>query len=68
MTTQTRKIAVDEFWEMAADPGHRSELVDGELFEIDGAPRHGRMIGHMMMTSAGGLDLDLMPKPGPEGS
>ena len=30
MVTNTRKITVDEFWEMAADPGHRYELVDGE--------------------------------------
>ena len=43
MTTQTRKITVDEFWEMAADPGHRYELVDGELFDMDGASRHGRV-------------------------
>ena len=41
MTTQTRKITVAEFWAMAADPGHRYELVDGELVDMDGAPRHG---------------------------
>lgn len=43
MTTQTRKITVAEFWEMATDPGHRYELVLGELVDMDGAPRHGRL-------------------------
>ena len=47
MTTQTRKITVAEFWEMPEDPGHRYELVDGELVDMDGAPRHGRMTGHI---------------------
>ena len=41
MTTQTRKITVAEFWEMPEDPGHRYELVDGELVDMDGTPRHG---------------------------
>ena len=41
MTTKTRKITVAEFWAMASDPGHRYELVDGELVDMDGAPRHG---------------------------
>ena len=46
MTTKARKITVDEFWAMA-DTGHRYELVDGELVEMDGAPKHGRMTGHI---------------------
>ena len=41
MTTRTRKITVEEFWAMPEDPGHRYELVDGELVDMDGAPRHG---------------------------
>ena len=53
MTTQTRKITVDEFCEMAADPGHRYELVDGELVDMDGAPRHGRMTGHIFVLVNG---------------
>ena len=47
MTTKTRKITVAEFWAMPEDPGHRYELVDGELVDMDGAPRHGRMTGHI---------------------
>ena len=47
MITKTRKITVAEFWAMADDPGHRYELVDGELIDMDGAPRHGRMTGHI---------------------
>ena len=39
--TQTRKITAAEFWAMPDDPGHRYELVDGELIDMDGAPRHG---------------------------
>ena len=49
MTTRTRKITVDEFWEMADDPGHRYELVDGELVDMDGAPPHGRLTGRIYM-------------------
>ena len=41
MITKTRKITVAEFEAMADDPGHRYELVDGELIDMDGAPRHG---------------------------
>ena len=37
----TRKITAAEFWAMPDDPGHRYELVDGELIDMDGAPRHG---------------------------
>ena len=43
MVTNTRKITVEEFEAMAADPGHRYELVDGELVDMDGKPRHGRI-------------------------
>ena len=32
---------------MPEDPGHRYELVDGELVDMDGAPRHGRLTGHI---------------------
>ena len=56
MTTQTRKITVDEFWEMAADPGHRYELVDGELADMDGAPRHGKLTLHIGRLLAGHVD------------
>ena len=55
MTTRTRKITVDEFWEMASDPGHRYELVDGELVDMDGKPRHGRIttrIGALLQIHA----------------
>ena len=44
MTTLTRKITAAEFWAMPDDPGHRYELVDGELNDMDGAPPHGKMI------------------------
>ena len=47
MITKTRKITVAEFEAMPADPGHRYELVDGELVDMDGAPKHGRMTGHI---------------------
>lgn len=40
MTTKTRKITVDEFWEMAADSGHRCAWVDGVLVYMDGTPKH----------------------------
>ena len=49
--TQTRKITAAEFWAMPDDPGHRYELVDGELIDMDGAPRHGIVtmwIGHLL--------------------
>ena len=52
MTTKTRKITVAEFWAMPEDPGHRYELVDGELVDMDGAPRHGKMTGHIYMLIA----------------
>ena len=44
MVTKTRKITVAEFGAMAEDPGHRYELVDGELVDMDGAPRHGIIV------------------------
>ena len=47
MVTNTRKITVEEFEAMAADPGHRYELVDGELVDIDGKPRHGAVTGEI---------------------
>ena len=64
MITKTRKITVAEFEAMAADPGHRYELVDGELVDMDGAPKHGRMtlwIGGLFRDyiDAVGLPLDV---------
>ena len=64
MITKTRKITVAEFEAMAADPGRRYELVDGELVDMDGAPRHGRMtlwIGGLFRDyiDAAGLPLDV---------
>ena len=64
MITKTRKITVAEFGAMAADPGHRYELVDGELVDMDGAPRHGRLtlwIGGLFMAhiEETGLPLDV---------
>ena len=49
MTTSTRKITVAEFEAMAADPGHRYELVDGELVDMDGKPRHGVVTGEIYL-------------------
>ena len=45
--TQTRKITAAEFWAMPDDPGHRYELVDGELMDMDGLPRHGIITGEI---------------------
>lgn len=62
MTTQTRKITVDEFWTMPDQPGHRYELVDGELVDMDGAPRHGKVtvkIGSLLSDHVIGNDLPL---------
>ena len=64
MVTNTRKITVDEFWEMVSDPGHRYELVDGELVDMDGAPPHGRVTGEIFLLlrlyiSNAGLHLDV---------
>ena len=64
MTTRARKITVDEFWALADDPGHRYELVDGELVDMDGTPPHGRItltIGRLVdnHVSASGLGLDV---------
>ena len=64
MTTRTRKITVEEFEAMAADPGRRYELVDGELVDMDGKPRHGRVttrIGSLLQNHVidVGLPLDV---------
>ena len=61
MTIRTRKITVEEFEAMAADPGHRYELVDGELIDMDGAPRHGRMTGHIFVLVSGHIMLHDLP-------
>ena len=63
MTTRTRKITVEEFWEMA-DTGHRYELVDGELVDMDGAPPHGKVTGEIYLLirlhlRATGLPLEV---------
>ena len=63
MTTKTRKITVAEFWAMAEDPGHRYELADGELVDMDGVPRHGKMTGYIFRLvdehiARAGLPLD----------
>ena len=49
MITKARKITVAEFWAMPDDPGHRYELVDGELIDMDGAPRHGTVTGEIYL-------------------
>ena len=64
MVTNTRKITVEEFEAMAADPGHRYELVDGELVDMDGAPPHGNVTGEIYMlirlhVRAAGLPLNV---------
>jgi Uma2 family endonuclease len=64
MTIDVRKITVEEFWAMPEDPGHRYELVDGELVDMDGAPPHGRMTGEIYLllrlhVSNAGLPLDV---------
>ena len=46
-TTTGRKITAAEFWAMPEDPGHRYELVDGDLIDMDGAPRHGSITGEI---------------------
>ena len=64
MTIDVQKITVEEFWAMPEDPGHRYELVDGELVDMDGAPPHGRMTGEIYLllrlhVSNAGLPLDV---------
>ena len=62
--TTTHKITAAEFWAMPDDPGHRYELVDGELIDMDGAPRHGKVaveIAWFLRThiKRAGLPLDV---------
>ena len=62
--TTTHKITAAEFWAMPDDPGHRYELVDGELIDMDGAPPHGRMTGRIYRLfddhiTRAGLSLDV---------
>ena len=64
MVTNTRKITVEEFEAMAADPGHRYELVDGELVDMDGTPPHGNVTSEIYMlirlhVRAAGLPLNV---------
>ena len=49
MTTQAHKITVAEFRAMPEMPGHRYELVDGELIDMDGAPKHGAVAGEIYL-------------------
>ena len=49
---------------MPEDPGHRYELVDGELVDMDGAPPHGKVtlkIGSLLAdhVSNAGLPMDV---------
>ena len=63
MITKTRKITVAEFEAMPADPGHRYELVDGELVDMDGAPKHGIVtikIGRVLDQGIDALGLPLV--------
>ena len=60
--TQTRKITAAEFWAMPDDPGHRYELVDGELMDMDGLPWHGIItveIGVLLVTHIENAKLPL---------
>jgi Uma2 family endonuclease len=62
MTIQTRKITVEEFWAMPENPGHRYELVDGELVDIDGAPTHRKVtlsVGRLLGDHVEETDLPL---------
>ena len=61
MTTRTRKITVAEFEAMAADPGHRYELVDGELVDMDGKPRHGVVTGEIYLLLRVHIRHDNLP-------
>ena len=49
MTTRTYKITAEQFEAMPEDPGHRYELVDGQLVDMDGKPRHGTVTGEIYM-------------------
>ena len=49
---------------MPEDPGHRYELVDGELVDMDGAPPHGKITGEIYLLirlhlRATGLPMDV---------
>ena len=62
MTTRTHKITAEQFGAMPEDPGHRYELVDGQLVDMDGKPRHGRVTGeiyHLLRVHIGDTDLPL---------
>ena len=60
MIAHTRKITVDEFWAMPEDPGHRYELVDGELVDLGGTMVHGVVtgrIGSLLLSHVEDADL-----------
>ena len=46
---------------MASDPGHRYELVDGELIDMDGKPRHGRVTGEIYLLLKGHVNHSNLP-------
>ena len=60
MSTRTRKITAAEFWVMPEDPGHRYELVDGELVDLGGTMVHGIVTGQVGSLLLGHVeDADL---------
>ncbi len=61
MTTRTRKITVDEFWEMPGEFNHRYELVDGELVEIGRRPRRGTLTGEIGGLILGHVEVARLP-------
>ena len=61
MTARTRKITAAEFWTMPDDPSHRYELVDGELVDMDGTPRHGRTTGHIYKLVSDHIAAESLP-------
>ncbi len=61
MTTHILKITVAEFEAMADDPGHRYELVDGELVDMDGKPRHGAVTGEIYLLLRGHIGHNNLP-------
>ena len=61
MITRTRKITVAEFEAMPDDPGHRYELVDGDLIDMDGAPKHGIVATELAWLLRGHIKAASLP-------
>ena len=61
MTTRTQKITAAEFWAMPEDPGHRYELVDGELVDLGGSPVHGIVTGSVGSLLLGHVEETGLP-------